>query len=688
MQETSMPQDVHQQRLSPVARAEHTTRQARGLTLRARDIESSFALAQDPMAFFDEEGRMVRANRSFHELLALDSHPEFQTTDPRERAKLFHPRDAHGRPVPATRLPVVRALRGDALIGTVGVDLRARTLDGRELDLHITAMPISLRADRITGCIVVAHDLTETRRATAQLQEAAVRVAALSHEVMVHTQERDAVFEAIADGVLLYDRSGRLLQMNGAARTVLGVAAVGAADADADGTLAQAAERLEDYTQYDVEGKPLPREAWPLARVLRGETMAGRETADAIRRLPDGREQVLTISAVPIYLDEQVTEAMLVLRDVTERRRLEREAAERALEIEGLFEATADGLAFCDAEGRIVRINAAARRLLGYEALHEQEVAPLHAWANSPALSDLGGQALSPDQWPLPRILRGETLSGERAVNVHARRPDGKERVLAVSGAPVYDISRRVIGAIISMRDVTEAWYIDVDRAQMDAFSHDLRSPLTAITMATGLIERRAAAGQPPARDTLEVISDGVAQMTRFVNDLIDALRIEIGHLALKLVPRDLRRLCRNVVREQMHAMQRTIIPLLPKQPVVVNVDPSHISQVLANLLSNALKYSPPDSPVTVRLERNGDMARVEVQDAGPGIPSEAQPYLFKRFYRVPLIEGLHDVGTGLGLYIARALTELHGGQIGVESDVGSGSTFWFTVPLLPHTSG
>ena len=681
-----MPRDVQQRRLSQIVQPKRTTRQAKGLTIHDRDIKSAFALVQRPMALFDEDGCMVQANQPFSQLFALDSHPGFQTTDPHERARLFRPRDTQGHPVPATRLPVARALRGDALIGVVGVDLHVRALDGRELDLHITATPVSMQADRITGCMVVAHDLTETRRATTQLQEAAVRVAALSREVVVRTHEREAIFEAIADGVLLYDRSGRLLQVNGAARTVLGVAAVGASD---DGKiLAQVAERLEEYTQQGVEGQPFLHETGPLARVLCGETVIGRATVDVTRRLPDGREQILNVSAVPMYLDEQVAGAVLLLRDVTERRRLEREAVEHADQIEGIFAATADGLAFYDAAGRIVHMNAFARRLIGYEALHGQAVIPLHAWTAPPALHDLSGRELSPGQWPLPRILRGETLSSERAVNVRARGPDGRDSVLAVSGAPVYDATRRVIGAIVSMRDVTAAQRLYVERAHVDAFSHELRTPLTAITMAAGLIERRAAHGQPPASETLEFLTDSVAQMTLFVNDMIDAVRLEIGRLALKLIPRDLRRLCRDVVKEQKRAMQRSITPLLPKQPVVVNVDPNRISQVLANLLSNAVKYSAPDRPVVLQLQRSGDMARVEVHNEGPGIPSEAKPHLFERFYRVPFIEGLHDAkaGLGLGLYIARALTELHGGQIGVESDVGNGSTFWFTLPLLAST--
>ncbi|HEV2459626.1 MAG TPA: HAMP domain-containing sensor histidine kinase, partial [Ktedonobacterales bacterium] len=198
------------------------------------------------------------------------------------------------------------------------------------------------------------------------------------------------------------------------------------------------------------------------------------------------------------------------------------------------------------------------------------------------------------------------------------------------------------------------------------------------------LITKRAALGQPPSRDAIDILTDGVARMSRLVTDLIDTARMQIGHLALRRVHHDLRLLCRKVAREHALAMERTVALELPAQAARVYGDPARIRQVLGNLVSNALKYSPPEYPVLVRLLREQGMARVEIEDAGPGIPLEAQAQLFERFYRVPSIKVAHGTGggIGLGLYIARALVEQHGGQIGVKSQVGRGSTFWFTLPL------
>src|SRR5258706_4173560 len=316
------------------------------------------------MALFDENARLVRANGLYNELLPCENHPEMQTADPRERARIFDVRDKDGRRLPAARLPVLRALRGDALVGAVGVDLRVRALDGRELFLHVTATALSTRSDRVTGCVVVLHDMTEAQRLADVLQEIAGRVATLSQVVAVRNLERDVVFDAIADGVLLYDPSGRLLYVNSAARAQLGIYDGGPGEA-----VARVAKQLDEYAQYDVEAGMPPHDAWPLARVLRGATVAGGDAADAIRRLPDGSEQVLNISAAPMYLEGRLAGAVLILRDVTERRRLEREAAEHAKQVEAMFEAMADGLGYYDSAGRVVRVNTATRRLLGYHAL-------------------------------------------------------------------------------------------------------------------------------------------------------------------------------------------------------------------------------------------------------------------------------------------------------------------------------
>ncbi|HKB46341.1 MAG TPA: ATP-binding protein, partial [Ktedonobacterales bacterium] len=175
-----------------------------------------------------------------------------------------------------------------------------------------------------------------------------------------------------------------------------------------------------------------------------------------------------------------------------------------------------------------------------------------------------------------------------------------------------------------------------------------------------------------------------IIRMERLVNDLLDVSRIESGRLALRLEPLDLISLCRHVAAEQMAASEREIELELPREPTTVRADADRIDQVLANLLSNALKYSPQERPVTLTVRKEAANAVIAIRDEGSGIPQEALPHLFERFYRVPgvQVQSGSGVGLGLGLYITRELVERHGGQIRAESTPGFGTIFSVTLPL------
>jgi signal transduction histidine kinase len=146
----------------------------------------------------------------------------------------------------------------------------------------------------------------------------------------------------------------------------------------------------------------------------------------------------------------------------------------------------------------------------------------------------------------------------------------------------------------------------------------------------------------------------------------------------------DLGEVCRTAAAEQMDVTEREIILLLPDSPVWANADADRISQVLANLLSNALKYSADDRPVTLSLRRERREVVVSVHDEGAGIPEDLLPHLFDCFYRVPgvQVQSGSGIGLGLGLYISKEIVEQHGGRIWVTGGIGSGSTFSFSLPL------
>jgi len=172
---------------------------------------------------------------------------------------------------------------------------------------------------------------------------------------------------------------------------------------------------------------------------------------------------------------------------------------------------------------------------------------------------------------------------------------------------------------------------------------------------------------------------------------MLELAAIHAGRLEFHIAPCDLALIVREVVSEQreQHA-QRHILLEVPEAPIMVLADANRIGQVIIQYVSNALKFASEDSPVTVLLEARGDQALVSVHDDGPGLPPEEQERVWEAYYRAPgvAVQSGPIIGLGLGLHICRTIDERHGGQTGVESTVGQGATFWFTLPLDPSATG
>jgi signal transduction histidine kinase len=212
--------------------------------------------------------------------------------------------------------------------------------------------------------------------------------------------------------------------------------------------------------------------------------------------------------------------------------------------------------------------------------------------------------------------------------------------------------------------------------------SHDLRSPLTAI-LGTAELLRRSLVEQSLSRDArfAETIATSARRMDSMIRELVDSARLEAGGFEMNRVPTNLRELIAEIVQrvgttEDQARLQIESPPALP----LVAADVDRLERAIVNLVTNALKYSPPTSPVVIRLEHGKAEVVIAVIDQGVGIPLEEQPRVFDRHYRA---KGVGSVaGLGLGLYIARLIVAAHNGRIWVESSVGKGSVFRIALPL------
>ena len=298
----------------------------------------------------------------------------------------------------------------------------------------------------------------------------------------------------------------------------------------------------------------------------------------------------------------------------------------------------------------------------------------------------------------------GEELVGTLLVDygeAEHTSPSEQELVLAST------IAR--LGALVLERDRllhhwaearTSAVALRETQEQMEGFvgvvSHELKNPLAGMQLGLQLAQRRLRrleGRHAEMGNEAEGVEHSLAQagqqaqlLERLINDLVEGARIRAGKLELRLAPVDLAAIVLQAVeRQQQIAPTRLLRLQLPSEPQEpVEVDADRIGQVVTNYLTNALKYSPADRPIVVGLESVGQSARVWVRDEGPGIPPEEQTRVWERFHRVKGIEpqGGTGGGLGLGLHVCRTIIEQHGGQVGVESTPGQGSTFWFTLPL------
>ena len=258
------------------------------------------------------------------------------------------------------------------------------------------------------------------------------------------------------------------------------------------------------------------------------------------------------------------------------------------------------------------------------------------------------------------------------------------------SYAEVADLARQFNAMAERLEESVELIRRDRDRSRdfLADVSHELRTPLAALRMNTELLQ--GAAGAEPATRA-EFLATSRQQLDRLdwlAHNLLELSKLESGLLKLDLRPDDLRSTVESAFEQGEPAARRREVALalrLPPAPVRVRHDPQRIGQVVANLLGNAIKFTPAGGTVEVLLEPHRDGARLEVRDTGVGIDASEIPHIFERFYRGSRASEARGSGSGLGLAIVKSIVDMHGGRIAVESRVGAGTTFTVTLPRDPR---
>jgi PAS domain S-box-containing protein len=603
------------------------------------------------------------------------------------------------------RVPTVDSL---GVAAYVGVPL---VIDGQAIGSFcaIDMVPRAWTRDEVdvlTELAASAQREIELRRALARARrtaEAAERV----------RREREEFLNATTDGVYTIDRDGNILFANPATAEQLGYAP--------EELVGRNAHDLFHYAHPD--GSPFPRDACPIARAGR-EGRAVLVQGEVLWRR-DGSSFPVAYSSSPVRRDGEVVGAVVRFTDVTEQKRAEDglqllaesgRVLSSSLELEETLQAIA-GLAvpqladivmvdLIQADGSIRRVGAAQADERLFDLFDKARRIP-------PRLGDGGPQAQViesgrtlliaeiQDAW-MDTVGRGPEHAalirqlGPRSLMVAPMRLRGEVRgtvsYVRTDGRPPYDEADLELGEELARRAamaVENARLYDAARRatrarddMLGVVSHDLRNPIHSVFMSSSfLLELLPEEGMKVERTQAAVIKRAAERANRLIQDLLDITHIESGRLSLDRGPHDAASIATEALEQAgIVAADRGITMVRGKMArgATLWVDRDRIVQALGNLISNALKFTPPGGRVTVSVAAEDVTVRISVADTGPGIAADQLPRLFDRYWQANTADRR---GVGLGLSIVEGIAAAHGGEVQVQTELGQGTTFTLALP-------
>lgn len=424
-----------------------------------------------------------------------------------------------------------------------------------------------------------------------------------------------------------------------------------------------------------------------------GEPFSAREYKSSVLGDGPGQEVYFNFSIQRICNAQGEPEGVIVIGDeVTEQVKDRLARDELTKQLQTIVENMSEGLILSDQNGKMLLWNPAACKLHGFKSA-DDVFEYLSSFSKLFQLYSIEGDVLELSDWPMARILKGESLIGYEVI---VERLDTSDRWIgSYSGSPIYNQKGNLVMAVMTIRDVTSR--LDTERELKNAInsrdeflsiiSHELKTPLTSLKLQNQSAIRKIKKGNigDLSPDKLSILFDKnenqINRVIRLVDDMLDLTRIQSGKFSYNFIKCDLSEIVVDVYerfKEQFESTE-TLLTNQSTSSVVGYFDRDRIEQVIVNLLTNALKYGKGQA-VTIKLEAHDNIGRLEVIDHGIGISPENFEVIFKKYERV--VSANEVSGLGIGLFICREIVAAHGGKIWVESTIGEGSKFIAELPL------
>lgn len=389
--------------------------------------------------------------------------------------------------------------------------------------------------------------------------------------------------------------------------------------------------------------------------------------------------------SVPRFEKGKVVSMFGIARDITKRKQIEEEYKKQKDQLEVIFQNVSDGIIVQDKSGALIFANNAAAQAVGFKDVDTLLNTSWGEFLKAFRIRDEAGKLVDTDNLPGRKALKGETPS--EVVLRHFALGSKDEKWSVIKATPILDEQGKVQFVVNVFRDVTESKLSEKHKDEFLAIaSHEIKTPVTSIKAFVQLLDERLK--DYPDKSVINYINSVNTQLerlTRLVNELLDLSKMGRGSLPLEPTKFKVSPFLQELVDSLQPSLNSHRVMIRGKvSNRAVYWDKERISQVLVNLLTNAVKYSPDAGKILLSVKETDDKIRVGVKDYGIGIPKEYQVKIFDRFFRAVKDEGETYAGLGLGLYITAQLVRQHKGRIWVKSTPKKGSVFFVELPRIP----